>query len=89
MLVTTRALRSALEHSTGLRFPESDVRIAPNGVDLDRYAGLPRPEQARRELGLPECLTAGFTGHFYKGRGMDLLYQLARALPRVNFLCRV
>ncbi len=28
----------------------------------------------------------GFTGHFYKGRGMELLFALAGALPTVSFL---
>jgi glycosyltransferase involved in cell wall biosynthesis len=62
------------------------VQIAPNGVDLDRYANLPDPAEARRRLGLKDGPTAGFTGHFYAGRGMDLLLELARALPSVNFL---
>ncbi len=86
MLVTTRALKNALERSTGLAFPESDVLIAPNGADLERYANLPDPAAARQQLGLRDCLTAGFTGHFYQGRGMELLYALARALPDVHFL---
>lgn len=86
LLVTTQALRQALERSTSLTFPSDQVQVAPNGVDLERYMDLPEPEAARRELGLPECLTAGFTGHFYEGRGMDLLHGLARELPRVSFL---
>ncbi len=86
MLVTTRALKNALERSTGLAFPESGVLIAPNGADLERYASLPRPREARQALGLPDCLTAGFTGHFYAGRGMELLHQLARGLPDIQFL---
>ncbi len=86
LLVTTEALRVALQRSTGLKFPDADVRVMPNGVDLDRYANLPDSAQARRELDLPECPTAGFTGHFYRGRGMNLLFELARALPGVNFL---
>ncbi len=86
MLVTTRALRAALERSTGLVFPDAAVQIAPNGVDLERYADLPDPARARLELGLPDCPTAGFTGHFYQGRGMDLLFSLAQALPNVSFL---
>src|ERR1700690_2827033 len=73
LLVTTRALRKALERSTGLEFPEKEVQTAPNGVDLDRYANLPDPVKARRELNLREGMTVGFTGHFYAGRGMDLL----------------
>ncbi len=86
MLVTTRALKNALERSTGLAFPEAGVLIAPNGADLERYANLPQPPQARRALSLPDCLTAGFTGHFYAGRGMELLHQLAGSLPDVQFL---
>jgi glycosyltransferase involved in cell wall biosynthesis len=86
LLVTTRALRKALERSTHLAFPDEAVQVAPNGVDLDRYAGLPSPVEARRQLNLRAGWTAGFTGHFYAGRGTDLLFELARALPAVNFL---
>lgn len=86
LLVTTRALRTALEHSTRMRFPDAAVQIAPNGVDLERYTNLPEPEEARALLGLEAGVTAGFTGHFYAGRGNDLLLTLARTLPNVNFL---
>jgi glycosyltransferase involved in cell wall biosynthesis len=86
LLVTTAALRKALERSTGMRFPNDAVQIAPNGVDLDRYLDLPSAEEARTQLHLPEELTIGFTGHFYAGRGIDLLYELAQALPTVRFL---
>ena len=41
MAVTTSALRHALERSTGMKFPEGAVVIAPNGVELERYADLP------------------------------------------------
>ena len=86
MLVTTRALAKALERSTRLEFPDDAVQVAPNGANLDRYANLPSPAEARRQLSLKDGLTVGFTGHFYAGRGMDLLFELARALPDVNFL---
>ena len=86
LLVTTSALRKALERSTRLEFPDDAVQVAPNGVDLDRYAHLPNPGEARRQLNLKDGLTVGFTGHFYAGRGMDLLFELARALPNINFL---
>jgi glycosyltransferase involved in cell wall biosynthesis len=86
MTVTTRALRQALERSTGLRFPEEQVRIAPNGVELERYEDLPTPQQARRQLHLPQGPTAGFTGHIYPGRGAELLFELAGQMPAVNFL---
>lgn len=86
MTVTTSALRTALERSTNLKFKDEALLIAPNGVELEKYDGLPNPSEARRQLNLPDGLTAGFTGHIYPGRGADLLFELAKQLPRVNFL---
>jgi glycosyltransferase involved in cell wall biosynthesis len=60
--------------------------ISPNGIDLERYLGLPDPAAARRSLGLPEAPTTGYTGHLYAGRGTALLVELARRLPQVQFL---
>jgi glycosyltransferase involved in cell wall biosynthesis len=86
MTVTTQALRNALERSTNLKFPNEAVLIAPNGVELEKYEGLPSPAEARHQLNLPEGPTVGFTGHIYAGRGADLLFELAKQMPQVNFL---
>jgi len=86
MTVTTRALRQALERSAGFGFENEAVVVAPNGVDLERYKDLPDPPSARRRLFLKNKLTIGFTGHIYPGRGADLLFELARQMPGVNFL---
>ena len=86
MTVTTSALRKALERSTNFQFPNEAILLAPNGVELEKYAGLPSPVEARRQLILKEGLTVGFTGHIYPGRGADLLFELAKQMPNVNFL---
>ena len=86
LLVTTVALREALENSTRIQFPSPCVQVAPNGVDLERYRDLPQPTEARRRLGLADAVTVGFTGHFYAGRGVDLLFKLAQSMPNVQFL---
>jgi glycosyltransferase involved in cell wall biosynthesis len=86
MTVTTSALRNALERSTKLKFPNEALFIAPNGVELEKYDRLPSPAEARHQLNLPEGLTVGFTGHIYPGRGADLLFELAKQMPQVNFL---
>jgi glycosyltransferase involved in cell wall biosynthesis len=71
-----------------------------DGVDLSRYAGLPDPIEARRLLKSrldefarrtgssfsTDRFTAGYTGHLYPGRGIDLILAMARELPEVNFL---
>jgi glycosyltransferase involved in cell wall biosynthesis len=86
MTVTTSALRTALERSTRIRFEDEALLVAPNGVELEKYDGLPNPPEARHQLNLPEGLTVGFTGHIYPGRGADLLFELAKQMPQVNFL---
>jgi glycosyltransferase involved in cell wall biosynthesis len=86
MTVTTQALRIALENSTDSDFPDDSVLVAPNGVDMESYENMPDPQEARRQLNLKDGLTVGFTGHIYPGRGADLLFELAKGMPQVNFL---
>ncbi len=86
MLVTTRPLREAVETVAGLGLPDDAVQIAPNGVDPAQYESLPGAAEARRQLGLDEKWTVGFTGHIYPGRGADLLFALAGRMMDVNFL---
>lgn len=76
----TRAIRK--------RYPGSArvIRTAPSGVDVRSYANLPSPKIARRKLGLREGFTAGYTGHLYPGRGIELILELAHRLPRMHFL---
>jgi glycosyltransferase involved in cell wall biosynthesis len=80
LLPITEALRRAL------RLPEKDTVVAPDGVDLERYASLPEPEPARRILGLPAAPTVLCTGHLYAGRGVDLFLSLAVKFPQASFV---
>ncbi len=84
--IITHALENALRQEFRLNLGTDLVVIAPNGVDLHRFANLPEPAEARAQLNLPQCLTAVYSGHFYSGRGMDVLLALARAFPQVQFL---
>lgn len=86
LVLITRALRQALERNYGRLLPPRDMIIAPNGVELERYANLPAPTEARAQLGLPEGLTIACTGHLYAGRGGDLFLELARRFPERQFL---
>ncbi len=86
LLVTTDALRALLAERFGVTLEPPFLQIAPNGVDLERYANLPEPAEARRQLDLPEAFTAGYTGHLYPGRGLELMAELARRHPQFRFL---
>ena len=82
----THALVDMLERDFGMLLPAEDVVIAPNGVELERFASLPDPVTARRETGLREAPTAMCTGHLYAGRGAELFLALARTIPDAHFV---
>lgn len=82
----TQALVDVLDHDFGTRLRADDVVIAPNGVELERFASLPDPINARGQVGLREAPTVMCTGHLYAGRGAELFVSLARAIPDAHFV---
>ena len=82
----TRALVSILKRDFHMHFDSDDVVIAPNGVDLERFASLPDPITARRQIGFHEAPTIMCTGHLYAGRGIELFLSLAKSLPQAHFV---
>lgn len=82
----TQALVDVLGRRHNIRFKADEVVIAPNGVELERFASLPDPVTARRTLNLPSAPTVMCTGHLYAGRGADLFLALARELPQAHFV---
>ena len=85
VLFITDALRQRLETWSGNRLAENEGRITPNGMDAAQYQNLPDPSMARKQLGFEEKFTCVYTGHFYAGRGINLLLELAKRCPQVNF----
>lgn len=86
LVFITRSLQTLVEDQLGEKLVENTAVVAPDGVDLERYSGHPGPAEARARLGLPEQFTALYSGSFYQGRGMQLLFDLAGQLPEVQFL---
>ncbi len=86
LLFITQALRNTHNAQSALPVPQDIARVAPMGIELERYASLPGPVTAREMLTLTPGLTVGYSGHFYPGRGMDILLHLAESFPKVNFL---
>jgi len=81
----THALIEILEREFRICFSKDEVVIAPNGVDLERFASLPDPVTARRQIGFREAPTVMCTGHLYAGRGAELFLALAKSLPQAQF----
>ncbi len=92
MVAITHSLLYDLADRLSAPVEEPFSLVAPDGVDLSRYADLPGRDQARRsietELGmsLGDTVVAGYTGHLYPGRGVELMLAAAASLPEVVFL---
>jgi glycosyltransferase involved in cell wall biosynthesis len=82
----TRALVDLLVRDYNMQLKPGDIVIAPNGVDLERFASLPDPVTARRQKDLPPAPTVMCTGHLYAGRGADLFLALAKSVPHAHFV---
>jgi glycosyltransferase involved in cell wall biosynthesis len=86
VLPITKALQSFLSETYETDLHEPVSVISPMGVNLESYLDLPISEEARSTLNLTEKFTVGYTGHLYKGRGLDLILELAIRNPEVQFL---
>jgi glycosyltransferase involved in cell wall biosynthesis len=100
LVLISQALRADLAQKYGIPGDSPFTTVAPDGVDLERYASLPSPDQARAALVAnpgsilhrmeerlsPGCFVAGYTGHLYPGRGGELLLEIAAVLPDFTFL---
>ena len=86
LVVISEALKQLLIE----RLPEVaelDVIVAPDGVDLAQFKGIPVASVAKRTTGRdPTRLIAGYSGHLYAGRGIDLILTCAGGLPHWNFV---
>jgi glycosyltransferase involved in cell wall biosynthesis len=82
-------LRGVIPISDGLReelsalgLPPDALLVAPDAVDLDRFASLPTRSAARGALGLPlEARIVVYTGHLYRWKGAHTLALASRHLP--------
>ncbi|MFK7969972.1 MAG: glycosyltransferase family 4 protein [Bacteroidia bacterium] len=71
-------------------FPAHKIHVMPTGVNLLRYA----PDQLegkrssiRASLGWTEQdYVAAYTGHLYRGRGMEYILEAARQTPEIKYL---
>jgi glycosyltransferase involved in cell wall biosynthesis len=97
LVVITQALAADLAQELGAPLITPVTIVAPDGVDLERYANLPSPAQARGQLAVEGRIPngkelssgqfiAGYSGHLYPGRGTTLLLEMAARLPEIAFL---
>lgn len=58
------------------------ILVAPDAVELERFAALPEKIEARRRLGIPaDSRIVVYTGHLYEWKGARTLALASRFLP--------
>jgi glycosyltransferase involved in cell wall biosynthesis len=68
-------------------FPRGRTTWIPNGVDLSRFAAVPRAEEARKVLGLPPGVPLlTFTGKIVPRKNLEEVFSLLRAEPSFHLL---
>ena len=93
LVVITHMLHNDLKAAFELP-PFHFTIVASDGIDLERYEHILQPKEARERLNQlhPEIqlndakFTVGYTGHLYRGRGIEMIINLAQRLPAIQFL---
>ncbi len=84
LIAITQALKDLFPR--GPLAPEK-ILVAPDGIDLERFAGMPTRDEARTALGIPlDAFVAGYVGHLYSGRGVEVILACAKRNPEMHFL---
>lgn len=94
LLEAARGLAGIVAISGGVREDLAELGLDPasivvehDGFEPRRFEGLPSREAARRELGIDrEAPLVVYTGGLLAWKGVDLLVEAARRLPKVRFL---
>jgi glycosyltransferase involved in cell wall biosynthesis len=60
------------------------VLVAPNGVDVTRFEGLPSRAKARKEIGWDARPVAAYTGQLFKWKGVATFAEAAALMPDVR-----
>lgn len=87
LVAISDALRDDFLLAYPTAFPDDEVVVAHDGVDLAAYGSDLSREKSRQGLSLPpEALIAGYVGHFYRGKGVEIILPLARRCPEWLFV---
>ena len=87
LIVITEALERMFRQYLLGSFPEQQIIVAPDGVDLEQFVDLKPPAVAKRQLNIAsDQYVAGYAGHLYAGRGVDVIIGCAERLSDVLFL---
>ncbi len=78
IVVISSALKTIYQQKFAV--PEDLLHVAHDGADLINSNMVVSPWPGRKG-----CLQVGYSGHLYKGRGIEIIAQLAQEFPSIDF----
>lgn len=80
LVVISEALKNIIINEFKEELYDVKILVAHDGSDLIRFEKLPSKLDAREELGINQNeKIVGYVGHLYKGRGIEIIIQLAKS----------
>jgi len=86
IVVISQSLKNEISKQlTGFKCPK--IIVQHDGVDLKPFMIRDMGKELfRKKLKLENKITAGYVGHLYEGKGIELILDIAKRLPQVNFI---
>ncbi len=86
VIVISKALYKILADKYDSKLKDK-MYIAHDGVDLERFENNNKlPEFFREKLQLPQKYTVMYSGHLYQGRGIEIVFGLAKRFTDLSFV---
>ena len=78
-------ISKGLEHDFKIKFPfyKKPILIAHDGADIPSRAPARIPQKLWK--GRKNIIQVGYTGSLHKGKGMELIYDIAQLVPEMDF----
>lgn len=87
LVVITESLKRDLLSVYSKHIDGRNIVVSPDGVDMERFNNIPEIGEARQKLEIKiDGVIAGYSGHLYPGKGIEVVLMLAKMCPEINFL---
>jgi len=77
LVVTTETIRKKLD------YVQKKIIVASNGAELDNHNRIPAEIDRKSRIDHP--LKIGYVGNLYPGKGAELVFELAKKMPKTTF----
>jgi glycosyltransferase involved in cell wall biosynthesis len=87
LVIVSKALETSLQESFSSLLEGQNIVVAHDAVDLDEFDLRLTQVEARKKVNLPEdAFIAGYTGSFFRGKGIEIISELASNLKEFVFV---